>query len=101
GFAAVSEAAYRVVASHRPFFFRVTKLLWGEHVERPPYDATRQLFLRLLAAIYLIAFVSLYVQMPGLIGSHGILPVGTLLDFVREQIGGPSYWRLPALAWLA
>ena len=36
GFAAVSEAAYRMVASHRPFFFRVTKLLWGEHVERPP-----------------------------------------------------------------
>ena len=101
GFAAVSEAAYRIVAAHRPFFFRVTKLLWGRHVEQPPLHATRQLFLRLLAAIYLIAFASLYVQILGLIGSHGIVPVGNLLDAVREQAGAPSYWRLPTLAWLA
>jgi predicted DCC family thiol-disulfide oxidoreductase YuxK len=101
GFAAVSEAAYRIVAVHRPFFFRVTKLLWGDHVERSPLDATRQLFLRLLAAICLIAFASLYVQIPGLIGSHGIAPVGNLLDAVREQAGAPSYWRLPTLAWVA
>jgi predicted DCC family thiol-disulfide oxidoreductase YuxK len=101
GFAAVSAATYRFVAAHRPFFFRVTKLLWGEHVEQPPVQVTRQLFLRLLAGIYLIAFVSLYVQIPGLIGNRGILPVGNLLDAVREQVGAASYWRLPTLAWVA
>jgi len=29
GFGAVTEAAYRVVAAHRPFFHRVSRLLFG------------------------------------------------------------------------
>ena len=36
---------------------------------------SRQLFLRLLGLVYLIAFVSLAVQIAGLVGAHGLLPV--------------------------
>ena len=36
---------------------------------------SRQLFLRLLGLVYLIAFVSLAVQIVGLVGAHGLLPV--------------------------
>src|SRR5262249_52636346 len=79
GAAAVSNAFYRWIAAHRPFLYKLTRLLWGEHFERPSYDLTRWLFLRLLALVYLIAFLSLHVQMPGLIGSHGILPVADFL----------------------
>lgn len=35
GAAALTEWAYRFVADHRPFFARVTTLLWGR-VARPP-----------------------------------------------------------------
>lgn len=32
-FATASEAAYRVIARHRPFAFRVMRLLWGKDVD--------------------------------------------------------------------
>ena len=44
---------------------------------------SRWVFLRLLGAIYLIAFVSLWVQVDGLLGSGGILPARA--RFPREQ----------------
>ncbi len=59
---------------------------------------TRSLFLRLLGAIYLIAFVSFWAQMKGLIGSHGILPAEIFMHAAHEQIPG-EWWRLPTLAW--
>jgi lipase maturation factor 1 len=62
---------------------------------------SRWLFLRLLGIIYFVAFVSLWVQIDGLIGENGILPAG---DFLREISGmlGPSrYWWLPTLFWLS
>ena len=45
----------------------------------------RSVFLRGLALIYLIAFVSLLPQMSGLIGSHGILPAHDFLEGVRSD----------------
>ena len=38
---------------------------------------SRWIFLRLLGLIYLIAFMSLAVQVTGLVGAEGILPVHT------------------------
>ncbi len=43
----------------------------------------RDVFLRLLGAVYLIAFVSLWVQVEGLIGTRGILPIHDLLYIAR------------------
>jgi Lipase maturation factor len=57
-------------------------------------------FLQLLAAVYAVAFVSLGVQVLGLIGFHGILPAGDFLAAVHQQMGGAGYWNCPTVFWL-
>src|SRR5205823_7093728 len=79
GFATVSETLYRFIARHRKLASAVTRFLWGEDVRRPTYFWARRWFLRALGAIYLIAFVSLRVQVDGLVGSNGISPVNQFL----------------------
>ena len=101
GFAAVSEWAYRLIAGHRHFFSHVTRWLWGKNVMPSSYIIARWLFLRLLGIIYFIAFVSLLVQLSGLIGSNGILPAENFLEAVRAGSGAESYLNLPTLAWLS
>jgi lipase maturation factor 1 len=66
----------------------------------PDHLLTRWLFLRGLALIYLVAFVSLWVQIEGLLGSWGILPIADFLAAVRQQTGPERYWLLPTLFWL-
>ena len=65
----------------------------------PTYALTRWLFLRLLAVVFLIAFVSYWVQLDGLIGSQGILPAADLMRSVRG-LGASGVWRVPTLCWL-
>ena len=62
---------------------------------------SRWLFLRLLGLVYLVAFVSSWVQVDGLIGSNGILPARDLLERVSGVVGGSRYWRVPTLYWLS
>jgi hypothetical protein len=57
-------------------------------------------FLRILGCIYLVAFVSFGAQAPGLIGSHGILPLGDYLAAAKEGAGRAAYWEIPSLFWL-
>src|SRR5436190_1413005 len=71
----------------------------GEVVRPPTYFWARRWFLRALGLIYLIAFVSLWVQVDGLVGSNGISPVNQFLPAVREQIGRQAYSLLPTLCW--
>src|SRR5256885_5913851 len=66
----------------------------------PAYLLSRWLFLRLLGAVYLVAFVSLAVQVPGLLGEHGILPAGAFLERVHAQYGGAAYRLFPTLCWI-
>jgi len=61
---------------------------------------SRWLFLRLLGLIYLIAFVSLWTQIKGLIGRNGILPLVDYLQAVAERVGPERYWRVPTFCWL-
>ncbi|MCI0638151.1 MAG: lipase maturation factor family protein [Gemmataceae bacterium] len=61
---------------------------------------SRWLFFRLLGLVYLVAFLSAWSQVQGLIGSRGILPVTEFLARVHEQVGAEAYWRLPTLFWL-
>ena len=98
-FGAISEAAYGVFARHRSFFFTITKLLWGVPVRPPSYTTSSWLFLRLLAAIYLIAFASFGVQAAGLIGSRGILPAADFLHAAQEYFGTARYWLVPTVLW--
>jgi predicted DCC family thiol-disulfide oxidoreductase YuxK/uncharacterized membrane protein YphA (DoxX/SURF4 family) len=100
GFAAVSELAYRLVARHRRAASAATRVLWGPRVEKPEFTIGSALFLRLVGLCYLAAFVSLWVQVAGLIGSRGIVPVGEYLDAVRRQVGGARWDLLPTLCWL-
>src|SRR4029077_15682906 len=72
GFAAVSAAFFGFFAFHRKFGSAVTRLLWGTDVRRPTYFWARRWFVRVLGVIYLIAFISLWVQVDGLVGSDGI-----------------------------
>ena len=100
GFASASEWFYRFVAKHRSFFSALTRWLWGTHTERTTLHLSRWLFLRGLGCIYLIAFLSLWVQIHGLVGSNGILPADQYLSAVRQQIGAESYYLVPTLFWL-
>jgi len=100
GFAAVSETGYGFVARHRKFASAVTRLLWGKDVRQPTYVWAQRWFLRALGAIYLIAFVSLWVQVDGLVGSNGLSPVNQFLPAVRAQLGPDACTFLPTLCWL-
>ena len=62
---------------------------------------SRRLFLRLLGIVYLIAFASLGVQMTGLVGSRGILPIGELLSRARAEYGVEAFHAFPTLLWLS
>ncbi len=99
-FAAASERLYRGVASHRPLLSRLT--LWLERATSPGpgWLVSRDLFLRLVGVVYLSAFVSLGVQILGLVGSGGILPASPILAAVARRFGAGRFWLLPTLAWL-
>jgi len=61
-------------------------------------------FLRLLAVAYLIAFVSLWVQVTGLIGEQGIEPVKESMAAIRQQadtagIGMVALLHRATLCW--
>jgi predicted DCC family thiol-disulfide oxidoreductase YuxK len=100
GFAAVSEAAYRLVASRRVLFSRLDRLLWGTAAEPPSHRAAFWLMLRLLGLVHLAAFASLWVQAAGLWGRAGILPVAGYLDAARAQLGGQAFRAIPSVFWL-
>jgi predicted DCC family thiol-disulfide oxidoreductase YuxK len=99
GLAAVSESFYKIIASHRRFASTITRILWGDDVRPPTYFVARRWFLRAVGLIFLIAFVSLWVQIDGLIGSNGITPVGEFLPAVRAQLGNRALSILPTLCW--
>lgn len=96
-----TEAAYAVVASNRRIFSTATTLLWGRTTTRPTYAVSNSLFLRALALIFLIAFLSFASQSQSLISSRGILPFPSLLELVATQTGTERYLLLPTLLWLA
>src|ERR1035438_10402169 len=103
-FSNITERAYRLVAGNRTFFSLLTRWLWGRHVEQPAYCLTRWFFLRALGVIYLVAFVSLWAQISGLIGHNGILPTDQFMSAVKQQcdargIGLERFHLLPTLCW--
>src|SRR5213596_4033759 len=101
GFSAISESAYKFIARHRSLGSSVTRILWGKDVRPPTYFWARRWFLRALGVIYLIAFVSLWVQVDGLIGSDGVSPVNQFLPAVHAQLGKDAFAILPTLCWFS
>jgi len=99
GFAAVSERVYTFIAAHRSASHRVSLFLWGKEHVPPRYDTASYLFLRLFGLIYFSAFVSFGVQAPGLIGSHGILPLAEMVDAVARSAGPARFYYMPMVFW--
>src|SRR5207237_3006539 len=64
------------------------------------YRRARWLFLRALGAIFLGAFISLWVQIDGLIGARGIAPASEFFSAARAQLGASAFRLLPSLYWL-
>ncbi len=111
--APVSEWAYRLVARHRQVFSAIP-FVGAPFRARPgaesrpegrshSYVRARSIFLRLLGVIYLCAFVSLWTQIDGLVGSHGVAPVGELMgEYARANFdhnGYGAYWLMPTVFW--
>jgi hypothetical protein len=57
------------------------------------------LFIKLLALIYLSAFLSLAPQIEGLVGQQGILSVTPLLEGIFQQHGWIAWLRIPTIFW--
>ncbi|HXM74587.1 MAG TPA: lipase maturation factor family protein, partial [Chthoniobacterales bacterium] len=95
----VSEFAYGIIARNRAIGSAFTRLLWGKDVRPPTYFWARKWFLRSLGAIYLIAFISLWVQVLGLVGAKGILPANQFLSAAYSQIGLHALLMFPTLCW--
>jgi len=58
------------------------------------------LFLKMLAIIYFSAFLSMAVQISGLVGSNGILPFNDLLTRAFYHNGFWAFFYLPNLFWI-
>ena len=100
GFSAAAEFAYAIVARNRYFASTGTRLLWGDDVRQPAYFRTRGIFLRALGLVFLLAFLSLWAQEDGLMGSGGIAPVGNFLEAAKAQLGTRAIYVFPTLCWL-
>lgn len=67
----------------------------------PSFVLTQSLFLRLLGLVYLAAFASLWPQVTGLIGSHGIAPADEALAALRGAFRLKAYFYVPTLFWFS
>ena len=99
GFAALASFGYKWIAGHRGFALGVTRVLWGAPVRPSTWDTASDLFSRILALVYAIAFASFGLQGRGLVGSEGILPAREFLEAVYRQLGAVGMWRLPTIFW--
>ena len=64
------------------------------------YVLSRWLFLRLFGVVYFVAFISLTLQITGLVGSRGILPAGEFLQRAHAAYGNGAYRLFPTLCWM-
>ena len=70
------------------------------HISANEYTLISWLFLRGLALVYFAAFTSMSVQIEGLIGVNGILPLTAKLASLTIQVPEKKYWLFPTLFWL-
>jgi len=64
------------------------------------YQLTCWLFLRGLALIYFIAFLSLAAQITGLAGPDGILPFYQTLNHAHQESGWLAWIQIPTVFWI-
>ena len=100
GFAPATEFAYCFIARHRDFGYHATRLLFGRGVSPATSRKAEWVFPRALGLVYLVAFASLGMQVAGLIGSHGILPIDSYLNAISATFGARGYQLVPTVFWL-
>jgi len=99
--AAPSELAYRFIAPRRNAFYQLTRFTFGIRIKPTRFAATQWLFLRALALIYAIAFGSLALQVAGLLGARGVVPVVPFLASVERTGSALRFLAVPSLFWIA
>jgi predicted DCC family thiol-disulfide oxidoreductase YuxK len=99
--AAPSEMLYRFIAAHRDFAYQATRFTFGTRIEVTRFEAVQWIFIRVLAAVYAVAFASVATQAEGLIGSHGILPATQLLASIGQRAGALRFLAIPSIFWAA
>lgn len=62
---------------------------------------TRAVLLRLLGLVYTMAFLTLALQGPPLLGPRGLLPIDTYLAEIATEAGSRAagFWMLPSIFW--
>lgn len=100
GFSVLSRSLYRGISKHRALTHNLCRLLFGNELRPLSYQSLSRLFIRLLALIYLVAFVSLLWQAKGLFGLEGILPIADYFAAI-DAAGYEKYLRTPSLLWLS
>jgi len=100
GVSLITEWFYALVAANRMIFSSMTGFLLGDNPAPRTTLITRWVFLRMIGLIYLTAFVSIWMQVDGLLGSNGILPVEGFIRSAGEQLGVERYRLVPTLAWI-
>ena len=64
------------------------------------YRLISALYLRLLSVIYFIAFFSIAIQIKGLVGEQGILPLNPWLETLLMDWGWSAFIYFPTVFWL-
>ncbi len=85
---------------HETSFRAIIRKLHASVAAPASYQLTEALFLRLLGLTYLAAFASLWPQIIGLVGSHGIAPAASLMEAIRNSYGARAFTLLPSLFWI-
>src|SRR6185312_4722449 len=77
------------------------RIVLRERPARQAYWLTRFVILRLLGAVYAVAFLVAINQLVPLIGSHGLTPLDIYQEQVRQALDstGAGFMRLPSLFW--
>lgn len=70
----------------------------NESTSKPTFLLSRWLFLRALGVVFAIAFVSLWWQLDGLFGSHGIFPAAEYFQAVQPD--SDAWYQLPSICRL-
>ena len=103
-FADLSELFYEEVALHRTALSKLDRVYSAPGLQPVSYLWVRFAFLRGLALIYLIAFASYWMQVDGLVGSHGIVPAQSVMTASKEEMAhahmeAKRFLIAPTLCW--
>ncbi len=75
----------------------------SETAPRPTYHLARFVFARLVAFTFLLAFLAAWVQIPGLVGDGGLLPVPHMISEATRLLDGSwkRFWIFPTFCWIS